>query len=82
MTIAAALGSERPAKLVTAARLGKASIPRCAYGNPDGSPITIRTGHFGKPRTTACSAPGHFEAPGTGTLTMKVWPKASTRETR
>ena len=82
MTIATALGSERPSQPVTSARLGKASISGCAFENPDGSPITIGTDYFGKPRNTANPTPGPFEAPGTGTLTMKVWPLASTRETK
>ena len=82
MTIATALGSERPSQPVTSARLGKARISGCAFENPDGSPITIGTDYFGKPRNAANPTPGPFEAPGTGTLTMKVWPLASTRETK
>ena len=82
MTLATALGSERPSQPVTSARLGKASISGCAFENPDGSPITIGTDYFGKPRDAANPTPGPFEAPGTGTLTMKVWPLASTRETK
>ena len=79
MTLATALGSERPSQPVTSARLGKARISGCAFENPDGSPITIGTDYFGKPRNAANPTPGPFEAPGTGTLTMKVWPLASTR---
>jgi len=82
MTLATALGSERPSQPVTSARLGKASISGCAFENPDGSPITIVTDYFGKPRNPANPTPGPFEAPGTGVLTMKVWPLASTRETK
>lgn len=82
MTLATALGSERPSQPVTSARLGKASISGCAFENPDGSPITIGTDYFGKPRNAANPTPGPFEAPGTGTLTMKVWPLASTRKTK
>ena len=82
MTLATALGSERPSQPVTSARLGKASISGCAFENPDGSPITIGTDYSGKPRNAANPTPGPFEAPGTGTLTMKVWPLASTRETK
>ena len=78
MTLATALGSERPSQPVTSAHLGKARISGCAFENPDGSPITIGTDYFGKPRNTANPTPGPFEAPGTGTLTMKVWPLAST----
>jgi alpha-N-arabinofuranosidase len=80
LTVATALGSERPSHPVTSARLGKARISGCAFENPDGSPITIGTDFFGKPRNTVNPTPGPFEAPGTGTLTMKVWPLASTRE--
>ena len=82
MTLATALGSERPSQPVTTARLGKASISGCAFENLDGSPITIGTDYFSKPRNAANPTPGPFEAPGTGTLTMKVWPLASTRETK
>ena len=74
MTLATALGSERPSQPVTSARLGKASISGCAFENPDGSPITIGTDYFGKPRNAANPTSGPFEAPGTGALTMKVWP--------
>jgi alpha-N-arabinofuranosidase len=82
MTIATALGSERPSRLVTSERLGKAGISGCAFENPDGSPITIGTDYFGKPRSVANPTPGPFEAPGTGMLTLKVWPLAPTQETK
>ena len=48
---------------MTSARLGKASISGCAFENPDGSPITIATDYFGKPRNAANPTPGPFEAP-------------------
>ena len=67
---------------MTSARLGKATISGCAFEKPDGSLITIGTDYFGKPRKTADPTPGPFEAPWTGTLTMKVWPLESTRETK
>jgi alpha-N-arabinofuranosidase len=73
MTLATALGSERPSHPVTSARLGKASISGCAFENPDGSPITIGTDYFGKPRNATNPTSGPFEAPGTGTINMKVW---------
>ena len=82
MTIATALGSERPSQLVTSARLGKAGISGCSFENPDGSPITIDTDYFGRPRNAANPTPGPFETPGTGMLTMKVWPLAPTRESK
>jgi alpha-N-arabinofuranosidase len=65
---------------VTTARLGKPTISGCAFENPDGSPITINTDYFGKPRNATNPTPGPFETPGTGTLTMKVWPLTSTKE--
>jgi len=34
MTLATALGSERPSQPVTSSRLGKASISGCAFENP------------------------------------------------
>jgi hypothetical protein len=74
MTLATALGSERPSQPVTSAPLGKPTISGCPFENPDGSPITIGTDYFGKPRNAANPTPGPFEAPGTETLTMKVWP--------
>jgi alpha-N-arabinofuranosidase len=74
MSLATALGSERPSQPVTSSRLGKASISGCAFENPDGSPITIGTDYFGKPRNAANPTPGLFDAPGTGTITMQVWP--------
>jgi alpha-N-arabinofuranosidase len=80
MTLATALGSERPSLPVTSARLGKPTISGCAFENPDGSPITIGTDYFGKPRNAANPTPGPFEAPGTGPVTMKVWPLASTSD--
>jgi len=68
--------------LVTTALLGKAKASDCAYENPDGTPLRVATDCFGKPRNAANPTPGPFEAPGTGTLTMKVWPLASTRKTK
>jgi hypothetical protein len=82
MTLAAALGSERPSQPVASARLGKPTISGCAFENPDGSPITIGTDYFGKPRNAANPTPGPFEATGTGSITMRVWPLTSTRETK
>jgi alpha-N-arabinofuranosidase len=82
MTLATALGSERPSQPVTSARLGKASISGCAFENPDGSPIAIGEDYFGKARHSANPTPGPFEAPGTGTVTMKVWPLTADRKAK
>ena len=73
-TLATALGTERPSQPVTSVRLCKVSNSGCAFENPDGSPITIGTDYFGKPRNAANPTPGPFEAPETGTVTLKVWP--------
>jgi alpha-N-arabinofuranosidase len=57
--------------LVTTARLGKARVPDVAYENADGSPITVATDYFGKPRGEH-PTPGPFENPGTGRLVLTV----------
>jgi len=59
--------------LVTTELLGKAKIPGLAFENPDGSPLTIDSDYFGKPRNEASPTAGPFENPGAGPLTLKVW---------
>jgi hypothetical protein len=58
---------------VTTALLGRASIPDLPYENPDGTPLKINSDFFDKPRSDANPAPGPFENPGTGKITLKVW---------
>jgi hypothetical protein len=62
-----------PTTLVTTDLLGKAKIPGVAYENPDGSAVKIDIDYFGKPRNETNPTAGPFEAPGTGSLTLKVW---------
>jgi len=58
---------------VTTARLGNAKITRCAYENPDGSPLQVDTDFSGKPRNALNPTAGPFENPGVGKLMLKVW---------
>jgi hypothetical protein len=58
-----------PTAQVTTDRLGKAKIPGVAYENADGSPLTVATDYFGKPRGKR-PTPGPFEDPGTGPLIL------------
>jgi len=59
--------------LVTTKRLGLAAVPKVAYENPDGTPLTVDTDYFGRKRNTAVPSPGPFENPGQGRLILKVW---------
>jgi alpha-N-arabinofuranosidase len=72
MTFDPAWSAERTRKLVTTSLLGKATVPNLPFENPDGSPLTIDTDYFGKPRNPANPSPGPFESPGQGMLTLKV----------
>ncbi len=60
-------------KLVTTELLGKAMVPKLAYENPDGSPLTIDTDYFGAKRSATSPTAGPFENPGQGDLRIKVW---------
>lgn len=65
-------GRSRPA--VTTKLLGKVAISGLPYEAPDGAPIQIDADYFGKPRDASNPTPGPFERPGTGPLTLRVWP--------
>jgi len=69
-----AWSGEQTRKLVTTKLLGAAAIPSLPYEQRDGTPINIDTDYFGKPRNGANPAPGPFENPGTGPLSLKLWP--------
>jgi alpha-N-arabinofuranosidase len=60
-------------KLVTTELLGKATVPKLAYENADGSPVTIDTDYFGVKRNASGPSAGPFENPGSGDLRLKVW---------
>jgi hypothetical protein len=59
-------------ELVTTERLGRAAISNERYENADGSPLTIDTDYFGKPRSAERPTPGPFAAPGSGSISLKV----------
>jgi len=65
---------ERVRKLVTTKSLGRAAIPDLPYERADGTPIRFDLDYFGKSRNEANPTPGPFENPGTGPLSLKVWP--------
>jgi hypothetical protein len=61
-------------RLVTTQMLGRAKIPNLPYDNPDGSPLQVNRDYLGKPRDPASPSAGPFERPGSGPLTLEVWP--------
>jgi len=67
--------AERVRKLVATGNLGKAAISELPYERADGRPILINTDYFGQSRNESNPTPGPFENPGTGPLSLKVWPK-------
>ncbi len=64
-----------PTQVVTTARLGKTLVSRAAFENPDGSPLTITTDYFGRPRDPANPGVGPFSGLQPGRQEIKVWPK-------
>lgn len=60
-------------QLVDTATLGKAKIPNARYENRDGTPLTVGSDYFGKPRDENNPFPGPFETPVQGEI--KVWPR-------
>ncbi|MDF7822682.1 alpha-L-fucosidase [Pontiellaceae bacterium B12227] len=64
---------------VTTKRLGKARVPDAAFTNPDGTTLSINADYYGKKREPNPSA-GPFQNTGSGTLKLKVWPKAESEE--
>ncbi len=64
-------------ELVTTQLLGKNKIAGLSYENPDGSPLKIDTDYFGHKRSETNPTPGPFERPGTGSLSLTVWPTSA-----
>ena len=60
-------------KTVNTELLGKAQIPGLPFENPDGTPLTIGQDYFGNPRNKKNPAPGPFEKPGSGKVSIKIW---------
>jgi hypothetical protein len=65
----------QPSQPVTAERLGKTLVSKAAFENPDGTPMTIATDYFGKPRDPANPGAGPFAGLKPGRHEIKVWPK-------
>ncbi len=59
-------------EMVTTERLGKAKLPKQAYEQPCGAPITIDSDFLGAKRTDH-PAPGPFESSKDGKIRLKVW---------
>jgi alpha-N-arabinofuranosidase len=59
--------------LVTTQLLGKATVSKLGYENPDGLPLTVDTDYFGVKRNAVAPWAGPFENPGQGDLQLKVW---------
>lgn len=64
--------TSRSHPLVTSELLGAAAISKAPYACPDGSPIRLDRDALGKPRDASNPTPGPFEAPGTGSLNLKL----------
>lgn len=60
-------------KIINTAILGRAKIPKAAFDNPDGTPLTMDTDYFGAKRSEKNPSVGPFENPGKGELKLKVW---------
>jgi len=59
--------------LITTGLLGKAKIPKAAFDNPDGTPLTIDTDYFGNTRSTKNPKAGAFEKIHQGLVKVQVW---------
>lgn len=64
-----------PTQPVTSARLGKTNVSQAAFENPDGTPLTVGTDYFGKPRDMSNPGVGPFAGLKAGRHELKVWPK-------
>jgi hypothetical protein len=64
-----------PTQPVTAKRLGETLVSKSAFENPDGTPMTLDTDYFGKPRDPANPGAGPFAGLKPGRHEIKVWPK-------
>ena len=65
----------QPTQPVTAERLGKTLVSQAAFENPAGTPMTLATDYFGKPRDPANPGAGPFTGLKPGKHEIKVWPK-------
>jgi alpha-L-arabinofuranosidase len=61
------------AALVTSDVLGTTKVSAARFENPDGSPLTVATDYFGKPRNPANLVAGPFAHPPSGNEEVRVW---------
>ncbi|MHC4444950.1 MAG: right-handed parallel beta-helix repeat-containing protein [Planctomycetota bacterium] len=66
---------EQNNRIVTTELLGKAKIPNLPFVNFDGKPLKIDSDYLAKKRNEKNASAGPFENPGTGELSLKVWPQ-------
>ncbi len=59
--------------ILTTSKLGKAKIPKAAFENPDGTPITFDEDYFGNKRSSENPFAGPFANPTAGKTSVKVW---------
>jgi hypothetical protein len=64
-----------PTRPVTAERLGRTLVSQTTFENPDGTPMTLATDYFGKPRDPQNPGTGPFAGLKSGRHEIKVWPK-------
>lgn len=57
-------------RLVATKTLGRARVSDLSYENADGTPLTVDTDFFGKPRSDTNPTPGPFEQPESGAITL------------
>lgn len=61
---------ETGADPITTALLGKTQIAGLPYESPEGTPLSLDTDYFGKPRNQKNPTPGPFENPSAGTYSI------------
>jgi hypothetical protein len=71
----AALPADFKTATATTATLGRVLLSNLEFTHRDGSPLTLDTDYFGRPRNPARPFPGPFELSGAGKVRVKVWPK-------
>ena len=69
------LPDTQPTQPVTAERLGKTLVSQTTFENLDGTPMTLATDYFGKPRDPRDPTAGPFAGLKPGRHEIKVWPK-------
>ena len=55
--------------------LGTTMVSKAAFENPDGSPLTVNTDYFGKPRVGNTVSVGPFANLPSGPMDQVIWPR-------